>query len=441
MKKTFLFAAVTALCLAFSGCSVFETDTEALMHPPLLSEEQEKLNAALTEVAGENFTLKYPKTGEMNSAFIFEDLDNDGEDEAMAFYSSVDESTRINILKKSGDGWISVYEAAGFSGEMESIDFIQMKNGAPVLFVKWPGEIGIYSFENDRLETVYSAACDGTDIVDMNADGFSEIVVFKGTAMSRSFLSVIYHDGNEVVSTEEISVHAEYDSIISAKVGDFGNGKYAYFVDSFVYEEVFLTEMFVLEEGEVERFTVADFVVYEDENEKEPEAESGTIIIIGGNLGKRGIFLRNTGVYCLDTNGDGVMEFPVEVREDYATEASDELYYIQYMQLVDEEAKVAWNGIANTQDGYIFAVPAAWNERATLSFNSLDNEMVFIDKETSRVIFKICMSEKSDYQDKFEDYVLVAEDETRNFYVKSFVEPEDNFYLDPELYEKCFIFI
>ena len=326
MKKTFLFAAVAALCLAFSGCSVFETDTEALMHPPLLSEEQEKLNAALTEVAGENFTLKYPKTGEMNSAFIFEDLDNDGEDEAMAFYSSVDESTRINILKKSGDGWISVYEAAGFSGEMESIDFIQMKNGAPVLFVKWPGEIGIYSFEHDRLETVYSAACDGTDIVDMNADGFSEIVVFKGTAMSRSFLSVIYHDGNEVVSTEEISVHAEYDSIISAKVGDFGNGKYAYFVDSFVYEEVFLTEMFVLEEGEVERFTVADFVVYEDENEKEPEAESGTIIIIGGNLGKRGIFLRNTGVYCLDTNGDGVMEFPVEVREDYATEASDELY-------------------------------------------------------------------------------------------------------------------
>ena len=111
------------------------------------------------------------------------------------------------------------------------------------------------------------------------------------------------------------------------------------------------------------------------------------------------------------------------------------------MQLVDEEAKGAWNGIANTQDGYIFAVPAAWNERATLSFNSLDNEMVFIDKETSRVIFKICMSEKSDYQDKFEDYVLVAEDETRNFYVKSFVEPEDNFYLDPELYEKCFIFI
>ena len=119
MKKLFLIAAVTMLALAFSGCNVLETDTEALMKPPVFTEEQEKLNAALTEVIGESYVLKYPETGEINSAFIFKDLDGDGTEEAMAFYSLLDESTRINILKNKDEKWVSVYEAAGFYGNIK----------------------------------------------------------------------------------------------------------------------------------------------------------------------------------------------------------------------------------------------------------------------------------------------------------------------------------
>ena len=126
MKKILLFVASAILALAFSGCNVFETDTEALMKPPVFSEEQEKLNAALTEVIGESYILKYPKNGEMNSAFIFRDLDSDGTEEAMAFYSLLGESTRINILKKENEEWVSVYEAAGFYGDIESVDFVRM---------------------------------------------------------------------------------------------------------------------------------------------------------------------------------------------------------------------------------------------------------------------------------------------------------------------------
>ena len=93
MKKFLITAASLILCFVFSGCNVLEMDTEALMKPPVFTAEQEKLNAALTEVIGESYVLRYPKTGELNSAFIFKDLDGDGTEEAMAFYSVYDEST------------------------------------------------------------------------------------------------------------------------------------------------------------------------------------------------------------------------------------------------------------------------------------------------------------------------------------------------------------
>ena len=150
--------AILALSLSFSGCTFFETDTEALMRPPVFTEEQEKLNKALTEVIGESYVLKYPQTGEMNSAFIFKDLDNDGTEEAMAFYSLLDDSTRINILKKEGENWVSVYEAAGFYGEIEKVEFAEMDEKGEAIIIKWEQEAGIYRYESERLESISSAS-------------------------------------------------------------------------------------------------------------------------------------------------------------------------------------------------------------------------------------------------------------------------------------------
>ena len=126
MKKLLLLFAAVFFVLGFSGCSAFETDTEALMQPPSLTEEQAKLNDALTGVTGGDFYLKYPLNNGSNSAFMFCDLDGDDSEEALAFYSAGDDSsgTRINILRQSGGDWVSVYEAAGSSGDISDVHFL-----------------------------------------------------------------------------------------------------------------------------------------------------------------------------------------------------------------------------------------------------------------------------------------------------------------------------
>ena len=547
MKKLFLALAAAAVCMAFSGCTVFETDTEALMKPPVFTEEQEKLNAALSEVIGGSYILKYPQNGDMNSAFIFKDLDGDGEEEVLAFYSLMDESTRINVLKKEGEGWLSVYEAAGYSGDIEKIDFARMDEKGEVILVEWEQEAAVYRYENERLVTIHRASCDGTDIADINGDGFYDIIVFGSSLSGRSVINVLYGSGNEVTASEEITINAEYGKIYSAGAGGFYEGKNAYFIDSEIYDGVYLTEMIVMEkeavvyrfendktvelyrtecggieiadtngdeleeivllgsgsleegvlnfafseygeasavkndvldekntysvvtgklddgrkayfvessvygendgvkisvveEETVRRYFVADIV--EDESEEKPKDEtSSVIVVVGGDYGKRGIFLRNTKVYCMDTNGDGIIEVPVEFREDYAQSASDKIFFMQYMQYDGTVCETVWNGVANTENGYLFALPESWNTKTKVSVISSGDVMTFVSAATGEEILSIRAVLKNDYQDKYEEFILGAEDETKNYYIKISAEPGSEFYIAPEELENCFIFI
>ena len=439
MKKLLIFAAAAILCVVFSGCNVLETDTEALMKPPVFTEEQEKLNTALTEVIGESYTLKYPKTGEINSAFIFKDLDGDGTEEAMAFYSLLDESTRINVLKNENGNWESVYEAAGFYGDIESVNFAKMYEAGSAIVIKWSQEVGIYRYQKERLEAVHKDSCEGTEIADMDGDGFSEVIIIGKNPAGRNTIKIVYNEGKNISATEGISIHADYMNIYSKNSGKLSEEKYFYFIDSEISDGVYLTEMFALENGAAKRYFIADF--YEYEEDEEENAGQGVVVVVGGNYGKRGVLLRNTKVYCMDINNDGIIEMPVEYREDYAQDASEEIFFLQYLQYNGESSVPVWNGVANTEGGYLFAVPENWNENITAKLGSSKESFIFEEKETGNVIYEIFAVSKSDYQDKYEDYVLAAENEEKFYYIKSFVEETGEYYISPENYAESFIFI
>ena len=86
MKNKIVLSAVLLACLwALSGCSGFSSSTADLMRPPRLTPEQSAINEALTAAAlTQTYTLKYPKSGEYRSAFVFHDIDGDGVEEAIA---------------------------------------------------------------------------------------------------------------------------------------------------------------------------------------------------------------------------------------------------------------------------------------------------------------------------------------------------------------------
>ena len=114
---------------------------------------------------------------------------------------------------------------------------------------------------------------------------------------------------------------------------------------------------------------------------------------------------------------------------------------MQFASASEKEALSVWSGIANPAGGYLFELPEIWSKDAKVSIDSASSEMLFVDKDTGEVLLKICAADKNDYQDKYEDYVLAAEDETKNYYIKFFAGEESAFYIEPETISESFIFI
>ena len=437
MKKILLLAAAAFFALSFSGCSALETDTEALMQPPSLTEEQAKLNDALTGVTGGDFYLKYPLNEGSNSAFMFCDLDGDGSDEALAFYSTGDNNsgTRINILRKSGGEWVSVYEAAGSSGDISDIYFLDIGK-EKLLVVKWDKEVGIYELVANRLEQLYMSPSDGIELADMNGDGVMDIVVFGGSYDNRYTARIIYSSDDGMQISEGVYINAEYANIYATVSGGLGDGRTGFFIDSKIYENIYLTEVLVLEGERTLRYTIASFIVEEEES-------SGTGFIIS----KRGMYARNTAAACMDVDGDGIIEMPVEIREDTATvdtaaDADKIFYFIEYVKYDGTDALPVWYGFVNGGDGYIFRLEEEWSDGVEIKHSSDFGEYSFVNIEKGEEGLSIRSVRTGAYRDIYNgSEILAGQSGTKAFYVTVRAQAEDKYYIPPETCKERFAFM
>ena len=107
MKRPLKITLLLSALFMLSGCSL-NAGVDTLLTPPKLSTQQEHIYKALTDYAGTNISLKYPKSGDYLSAFIIADVDGDSENEAVVFYrknslnNTDDSSLRMNILDQNG---------------------------------------------------------------------------------------------------------------------------------------------------------------------------------------------------------------------------------------------------------------------------------------------------------------------------------------------------
>ena len=83
------------------------------------------LRTALERGLGtDDFTLKYPISGENRSAYILCNLDDESSNEAVVFYQLTGTDTiRMNILDQNDQGeWESVYDMAGAGDDIYTVD-------------------------------------------------------------------------------------------------------------------------------------------------------------------------------------------------------------------------------------------------------------------------------------------------------------------------------
>ena len=176
-KLKVIFAVILTLLL--SGCSAFSFDGSAIMCPPKATGSKAEIQKIIDKQTKGDYTLKYPKNGTNRSSIVLKDLDNDNEEEAIAFYADKDNST------------------------------------VHALFVEC--EKGHYSIISDIV--LEATNIDIVDFADLNADGSCEILIGCATATSSKNTLCVY---DYLETIEQLDTTATYSTLVS---GDFNLDK------------------------------------------------------------------------------------------------------------------------------------------------------------------------------------------------------------------------
>ena len=140
MKKLRIPALLLCLCILLSGCSFRLDSIDDLISPVALSGDNADVQQAVDEYCKSGYSLKIPSGGDYTTSFIFYDLNNDGINEAVAFYEPSDSVGTVNmaVISKSSDGWQVVDNIKGGGSDIICVDFCDVNNDSlPEILVCW----------------------------------------------------------------------------------------------------------------------------------------------------------------------------------------------------------------------------------------------------------------------------------------------------------------
>ena len=401
MKSILTALGVCLLTGLLSSCSMVSANTEDLLEPPQLSPDQAALAEALERGLGtDDFTLKYPISGENRSAYLLCDLDNEPSNEAVVFYQLTGSDTiRMNILDQNERGeWESVYDMAGAGDDIYTVDLASISSlDRNDLIISWKDrgrtelDIEIYSYETGTLSNLFSGSGDRIYFMDINEDGYSEMVLLGWASSRDPSLQIVRRAGSRVIARDEIILSSRAIDFTGLTLGKTLDGETAIYVDELISSSSAATDIVVLNGFNMDVVTAAE---PSEEDERPDSLYDQTI--------------RPAELTCQDYNGDGITDIPNStLMPGYSSSDADEnIYRINYQNLYDGELLPAYSVVSNQEMGYIFLMPDSWVNKVTVRRITETNEWQFVvygsDLNSSgTVLLSLKVSSHQDYQDKF----------------------------------------
>ena len=406
MRPYIALCAAGLLAALLTGCSGLPASTEELLEAPKLSPDQAALADALARGLGtEDFTLKYPVSGENRTAYILCNLDDEEGNEAVAFYSLGEEETiRMNILDQTADGqWESVYDMAGAGDDVNTVDFAPIsRQDRNDLIISWRDrgstelDVEIYSYEGGLLSNLFSGTGDRIYFMDINSDGYSEMVLLGWASSRDPSIQIVRRAGSRVIARDETILNSRAIDFTGLTLGRTLDGDTALYVDELISSSSAATDVVVLNGFQMDVVTAEDPAA-EDGEPSDEESES---------LYDQTI--RPADLICRDLDGDGIVEIPSsQLLPGYSSSGEDEtIYRVDYRALSDGELVDSYSTVSNEEMGYTFLLPDSWVDTVTIRRVTETNEWQFYpytedETVTGPVLLSIKVSSHQDYEDKF----------------------------------------
>jgi len=389
------------------------------LEPPRLSRRQAGVEDALkTSIGRDAITPRYPMSGGFRSPFVFYDLDGDGREEAIAFftYNSSPDSIRARIFKEDEAGnWVMAYDLSGLNGIANRVDFIDfsyiLSDSHPSILVGWRERnnattFGVYTFIGGALRTEYESRYEILDISDYHDNELNQIAFvrrdFAGDLLLNLFGKI--SDGR-FAELGSVYLSTEADEILSIKNGALRGSNRGIFIDIMLRDSTVATEVYevsqstlapvISEDSELFQMTFRESAILSSGPDENGIVEIPRLVDLPGHVPE----------YELSPPPLTVFMRPARIAESREDGSVAEVWTL------DEARSV----VINNEDGYLVHFPDNWIGNVTVLLLPLSNEWKFhkVDHATNLTtveLLRIRVSSVTDWQDRMiSDYTTVGE--------------------------------
>lgn len=360
MQRVFLALLAGLAATVLSGCASFGADISMHLRPPKATGEQGLIEQALQEymsftLAQENYTLKYPRAGENRSAFLVEDFDGDGYREALAFYSVGKEGgrTHVNLLRRSGEKWMSVDDHESSAADIYSVAFGDVDgDGTRELFVCWDMyssrtyQLSMYALKGNRILSKFTANCSLFTVADFTGDGRDDCLLFDATATELS-AKLWAMNGDTMEQIGQCTAAGYVQQFYKVHTVKASDGRRAVLTDYALGTD-----------------TVSTALVY----------WNGSTLAAPLYDGNVNTYVRDAALLLRDVDGDGELEWPACTplqsygNDEKPTELTDYMVTFQSWDFENETLIEKTSCIYNATDGYYLSVEPTFPEAFTTTY-------------------------------------------------------------------------
>lgn len=362
MRRVCMLAVLCSALLLLAGCDIRTGDD--LLALPRPSKNYYALQEELETIQAEGAVYSAPQSGQNRNTVQLVDLDNDQEDEAIAFFRESTNSNQFNIyvFKKIGDEYVRMDSVIGSGLAINSVEYpVITADGKRGIVLSWllPGEMTsmtMCGFEGGRLRQMLSTDYTAYVLPDLDRDGAQELAVIRADANGQ-FSARLYHCGvSEMRDLGEVLLAPEARSIVSLDVGMIADGMCAIFVEEKIESgSGMLTDILILENGLLRNLTL----------NTEASSEQSTY--------------RAVSVMATDINGDQITEIPLArlAAGSQDVDPANAFYILDwYVYAADEEPRRVMTTYQNIAERWQLTLDDDWRARISISKTSEDGSAV-----------------------------------------------------------------
>lgn len=364
-----LILCLAIVCAVFTSCAEIGSDNNTVLEAPKLTGNMFEIQNALELSANAEIDLKYPKKGDYLSAFILYDVDDDGDEESIAFYSLGDKSGEIYIsLIDNIDGnWTVIGSGSTAAVGVEKVNFADLDgNGTFEIIVGWnvfstiEKQVAVYTVDNNKLTQRMLESYSEYVICNLMQEGFSQLLTINLDTTEKTSSARLFHlDDTGVVEEGSVDLDGSVSSYMTPVVAKLGSGRPAVYIDALKGVSTMLTEIIYFTPSENTEGTplVQNEMIYNYVR------TSGLISPFhDGTTYENQITARPTAAQIWDVDGDGVPEMPsMTALPGFSAVTNDEkLYYTVWRSYDEKKFNNSLTAIMNYTMGYYIEYPEIW---------------------------------------------------------------------------------